>query len=316
MTSEIDNDTSEQEYLDFNQYIQLNKKARSEPKQVTVCKYKTNENFNIQLLSKAIKQCYLKANDEFGIIKESISDDKKMRALFALIGETTFRRANITNRSIDNYVMQGALKCSFLVEYYEQENNKLGFFTYGDSKYFNKVQEKHKIGFGKSIDAELVEFGYDRTRDICLKFKNALKLVRYEPHGQEDYGNTDSATLKKTNTYGKKTLDNQAKIVKDVLFNKDISLDTFEGYIDSIDPKITTKNIHFKLSKTGSITLFLPELKLSNAKWLTEIEAENKLYDFVKKSYTQIISEDWISMSGNVQPAQQEIDIDSFFDSI
>lgn len=314
MTSEIDNSASEQEDLDFNRYIQKDKKKKSDPRQVTICKYKTSENFDNQLLNKVIKKCYLKANDEFGIIKESIDDDKKMRALFALIGEITFRIANISNRTIDNYTMQGVLKRSFLVEYYEQENNKLGFFTYGDSKLFNKVQEKHKIGFGKSIDAELVEFGYDRTRDICLNFNNVLKLIRYEPHGQEDYGNTDLATLKKTNAHGEKTLDNKAKIVEEILSNKNIFLDAFEGYIDSVDPEITTEKIRFKLSKTGTITLFLPELKLSRYTFLDEIDAENKLYDFVKKTYIQIVDEDWISMNSDIQLTQQEIDM--FFDNV
>ena len=291
-----------EEQIDFNKFIRSNRKKKSEPRRVTISKYQTSTRFDFGKLKAALDNCLLKSNDEFGIIKLTyLEEENTARALFGLVGEITFRKVNHSSREIDEYTMEGVLKKTFLVEYYKQPDGNIGFFTYGDPKYFNKVQEKHKYGFSESIKAELVEFGYEKTRDVCLKFKTTLQSIRYKPNGQEYYGDTDSATVEnKRKLSGWKSLDCKAGIIKEILSNDNILLDDFQGTIEVDSPFFNNEKhgAEFKLSQKGTITLFLPELKISSMN-VDDTDFENKLYDVVKATYKRIIGEDWLNNSYN-----------------
>lgn len=302
-----------EEKIDFNKSIRSNRKKKSEPRQVTVSKYQTSTRFDFDKLKTALDNCLLKSNDEFGIIKLTyLEENNTARALFGLVGEMIFRKVNYLSREIDEYTMEGVLKKTFLVEYYKQSDSNIGFFTYGDPKYFNKAQEKHKYGFSQSIEAELVEFGYEKTRDVFLENKTTLQSIRYKPNGQEYYGDTDYATVENKRKHnGWKRLDCNAEIIKEILSNKSILLDDFRGTIEVENPffKDGKHGAEFKLSQKGTLTLFLPELKLSHTS-INDIEFENKLYDIVKATYKRIIGEDWLNNSYNETSSIEQIAMD------
>jgi hypothetical protein len=289
-----------EEKIDFNKFIRSNRKKKSEPRQVTVSKYQTFTRFDFGKLKTALDKCFLKSNEEFGIINLTyLEEENTARALFGLVGELTFRKVNYLSRKIDEYIMDGILKKTFLVEYFKQPDGNIGFFTYGDPKYFKKVQEKHKVGFDKPIEAELTEFGYEKTREVCLNFNTTLKSIRYEPNNHKYYGNTDSAAVENKRKHGgRKNLDYNAEIIKEILSNENILLDDFEGTIEINDPSVKNRKyvVEFKLSQKGTITLFLPELKLSSVS-IDDIEFENKLYDVVKTTYKNIVGEEWLNSS-------------------
>jgi len=303
--------------LDFNEFISLERKQKSSgiKRQVTISKYATVLNFNFEKIIEAIRHCKIRKNDDFGVI--DIRDSKEhelvakesditelnvgtewIRALFGVIGENSFRRLNHENLHIEQYIMKEVLKETFLVEYFQQGGN-LCFLTYGGSENYKKIEQKHKIGFGKDLNAEPIEFEYDKVRQICLSFKEELSSIDYIPKGQPDYGDADLASLK---TKQKKFLKSDAKLIKETLEKPEILIQNFEAW-HSIENHFFGKEIRlkFKFSKNGHVTIYIPEMLFK--KHLPEIDFENTFYDIIRGAYAEIT--DWEYLPTNSHPFQK-----------
>jgi len=294
---------SNQLEIDFNEFISLERKQKTSgiERQITISRYATALDFNFEAVHEAIQRCKIRTNDDFGVIQVRTSKDNEsttktdssivelnigsewIRALFGVIGETSFRRLNFESWHIDEYVIRGILKETFLVEYYQQ-NGKLWFLTYGGSKDSNKIEIKHKMGFKDPLRAEAIESDYETVRETCLSFKDRLSNITYVPKGQPDYGDADSASLK---TKHKKTLNTNAKLIREILQKPEILLREFEAWhtikSDFIEEEIRLK---FKFSKTGRVTLYVPEIPF--IKSLSQIDFEDRFYTIIRGTYAEI----------------------------
>lgn len=309
---------------DFNEFISLERKQKSSgiKRTVTISKYATALPFNFENIMEAIRRCQIRKHEDFGIIniRDSKNSDlsKKeskitemnvgtewIRGLFGVIGEIPFRRLDYETLHIEQYILKGMLKETFLVEYYQQGGH-LCFLTYGGSDKSNKIEQKHKIGFGKELNAEPIEFEYDKVREICLSFKEQLSSIDYIPKGQPDYGDADLASLK---TKQKKILKFDAKLIRETLEKPEILIQNFEAW-HSIENHFFGKEIRlkFKFSKNGHITIYVPEISFK--KYLPEIEFENIFYDIIRSAYAEITDWEYLPTNDYQQKNTEQLLLD------
>src|SRR5690606_124078 len=73
--------------------------------------------------------------------------DEWVRALFAVIGDKYFRWLDLESQDIYEYLIEGVLDETFLVDYYQNEQKELRFLTYGGSRFSERINSKHRHGF-------------------------------------------------------------------------------------------------------------------------------------------------------------------------
>jgi hypothetical protein len=141
------------------------------------------------------------------------------------------------------------------------------------------------MGFEKPLKAEAIEISnYETVRETCWSFRDRLSSITYVPKGQPDYGDADSASLK---TKYKKILNANAKLIRETLEKSEILLREFEAW-HTIKSDLVEKEIRFKFkfSKTGRVTLYVPEIPF--IKSLSQIEFEDKFYNIIRVAYAEI----------------------------
>ena len=297
--------------INFNEFISFGQKKNNSgvKRQITICNYATELKFDFREILQAVHNCRIRRNEEFGVInirnsEYLIKEDNNyiteldtgkewVRALFGIIGDIPFQRLDDSLSNIEQYIIKGMLKDTFLIEYYQQSGN-LCFLTYGGSDKSSKIEQKHAIGFKECLNSELVEFENDTVREICLSFKKELSSLEYFPEGQPDYGDARSATLK---AKPKKILKSDAKLIRETLENPKIIINNFEAnYILENDFFTKAIKMNFKFSRSGSVTIHVPEVSFQ--KYLPEIDFENKFYEIIRSVYSKIT--DWKYTKQNI----------------
>ncbi|MDA0246108.1 MAG: hypothetical protein OT477_22075 [Chloroflexi bacterium] len=290
--------------LDFSEIIKFNRRSTSEvSRQITVIQYKTyNRPFSFSEIIEATQKCRLKPTEDFGVIKVRTSQDAHydnnlekaysdignnwVRALYAVIGDTNFRWLDINSSNIYEYILTNVLKETFLVEYYEGVANQLRFLTYGGSRFSERIQAKHTIGFGYNFYASMESFSYEFMRDIFSRqeFLDNLKRIGYLPSGEDGFGSVDIVTTK---TRYQNVIDLTADRIKEICDNDKILISEFESRFPINIPSVKgTLNIRFEVSSKGQIIFHLPRLEFHSP--LTDIERENIIYDVVRSAYAHV----------------------------
>ena len=149
--------------LDFQQIIKPQRKPNIDVgRQITVTHYRTRIGFDSEMIESALQKCKLRPSDDIGMInlrslRENSEPGNKttedgtidldvgqdwVRSLFGIIGEKGFRWLDLKTRNIYEYIITGTLNETFLVEFYRNIDNEVRFFTYGGSRYGDRINRK------------------------------------------------------------------------------------------------------------------------------------------------------------------------------
>jgi hypothetical protein len=293
--------------IDFSDIIKCHGRSSSTvERQVTVSRYRTYSTFNFGQVQSAVQKCKIKASDDFGIIgvrtsKDNIAaddpiqnpehikldvGDEWVRALFAVIGDKSFRWLDFESQDIFEYLIEGVLDETFLVEYYQDDQKELRFLTYGASRFSERINSKHRFGFGMHFASIQEDFSHEFIRRVCSRpeFIRNLRSISYDPEGEAGYGTVEVASMK---TKYQNVIDPGARRVEEILNNAKILISEFGSKFSIYSPYVAnTLSIRFDISVKGLVTLYLPEIKFS--KPMTDIERENALYEIVRSAYAYI----------------------------
>lgn len=293
--------------IDFDDIIKFQRRSSSTvERQVTVNRYRTFIPFDFEQVKRGIQKCKIKASDDFGVIGFRTSKDGTMaddpsldpehikldlgeewvRALFAVIGDKYFRWLDFESEDIYEYLIEGVLDETFLVDYYQNEQKELRFLTYGGSRFSERIHSKHRYGFGMHFGAVQEEFSNEYIRHVCSRpeFVCNLRSISYDPEGEAGYGTVETATMK---TKYQNVIDPDASRVREILDNSKIQIREFGSKFSIHSPFVAnTLSIRFDISVKGRVTLYLPEIKFSKPR--TDIERENTFYEIVRSAYAYI----------------------------
>lgn len=308
MSQELEENNKSIPDINFKEIVKYQGRSSSTvERQVTVARYRTYSTFNFDQVQTAAQKCSIKASDDFGVIGVRTSEDrvdsddptqdpehirldigeKWVRALYALIGDRPFRWLDFETKDIFEYLIEGVLDETFLIEYYQDKRGELRFLTYGGSRYSERINSKHRFGFGMQFAAIQEEFSHNFIRKACSRpeFIRNLKRISYDPEGEAGYGTVETASMK---TKYQNVIDPDARRVKEILENHKILVNEFVSKFSMYSPFVSGDlSMRFEISVNGRVILYLPEIKFPRP--LTEIEREDIFYEIVRSAYAFII---------------------------
>lgn len=260
---------------------------------LSIVRYESNYSFNSTKISQYFRKNLLKSGRDFGCI-DIIDNQKSVHLLFAQMGDRRHVNAKFDSETKE-YLSRNAFKITDIIvstthiDNFPSEDNKLNLLVFnGGNIQKEKLFSQYKYFLLNSIPKQL-KFNEDELRGLCFdKFQDKLVDISFNPLKEPDFGNTQQAQYK---SEPKNILDPDAGKIKELKETDNIIITSFKSSVISTHVDLSKHyEIKFTININGKI-----ELEFPNLSWIdldSDEEKEIKFYEFARKIYDEIISEE------------------------
>ena len=260
---------------------------------LSIVRYESNYSFNSTKISHYFRKNLLKSGHDFGCI-DIIDNQKSVHLLFAQMGDRRHVNAKFDSETKE-YLSRNAFKITDIIvstthiDNFPSEDNKLNLLVFnGGNIQKEKLFSQYKYFLLNSIPKQL-KFNEDELRGLCFdKFQDKLVDISFNPLKEPDFGNTQQAQYK---SEPKNILDPDAGKIKELKETDNIIITSFKSSVISTHADLSKHyDIKFTININGKI-----ELEFPNLSWIdldSDEEKEIKFYEFARKIYDEIISEE------------------------
>lgn len=260
---------------------------------LSIVRYESQYSFDSTKISKYFRRKLLKSGHDFGCI--DVKDNQKsVHLLFARMGDKRHVSAKFHSETKE-YLSRNAFKIKDIivstthVDHFPNEENKLILLVFNGGNIQKEVLFSQYRPLLSSYLPKQLKFNEDGLRKLCFdKFQDKLVEINFNPLKEPDFGNTQQAQYK---SEPKNILDPDAGKINELKETDNIIITSFKSSVISTHVDLSKEyEIKFTINIDGKI-----ELEFPNLSWIdldSDEEIEVKFYEFARKIYDEIISDE------------------------
>jgi hypothetical protein len=192
------------------------------------------------------------------------------------------------NPVLRRYNFSNVILATMYIDHFS-EDDKLTLLVFNGGKISKNLWSAPYKNLFNVLDLNPTKFSEKELRKLCInKYLDGLSEIRFDPAGEEKFGNTKTAEYKSIRS---KKLNPKAEKIKEIIENDEIKVNMFKSEISSTYENLDKSyQVDFTIDVEGRIILEFPRISWSSLK--DDYDVEEHYYSFARKIYDEIVSKE------------------------